>query len=378
VIALQILVFAVLLAALAWRVPRLARAPHDLATRAVSACLACTAVGLCLQWAAASAADDAALGPGVVKLVQNLVQYVALWFLMLFFLFAGFGPAARRRARWEVVPLVAAAVALTVAMFATPAGLRDHTFRTGDMRVPGIAAFYGLGGLYFLYVLVQTSRWAWQYASESNRWMRLGLRTASVGLGVSALACAARVGYVLVRAGGGVVPSAATNAAMLALMFGGLLFLLGVTYPALLTRVAAIRAWAHHRRVYRELAPLWALFHEVYPQDALHRQDGPRRERFAVRRVHRRCWRRVIEIRDGLVQVSPHLADLGYRPDEPWRAQIDRLTEALHRQRAGVRPASSAAVLVAAPPTTAPEADIEQLVALARALQERQTQDGAA
>ncbi|GDY31730.1 hypothetical protein GTS_33630 [Gandjariella thermophila] len=357
--------------------PRLVRAPHDLATRAVTACLAFAAVGLGLQWAAADAAGHGSVAPGVLKLVQNLVQYIALWCLMLFFLFAGFGPAARGRARREILPLAAAAVALTAAMFATPPGLRDHTFASADMRVPGVAAFYGLGGLYFLYVLVQTGRWAWQYADESDPRMRWGLRTASVGLGVSALASAVRVGFVVVRFAGGAVPASATGAAALALVLGGLLFMLGVIYPAVLTRAAAIRAWSDHRRVYRELAPLWELFHEVYPQDALHGPYGPRRDRFALWRVHRRFWRRVVEIRDGLVQLSPHLADVAFSAEEPRQEQIRKLTEAVRRQRSGVRPTSSAAVLVAAPATAAPEADVEQLLALSRALQARQLQDGA-
>jgi hypothetical protein len=92
------------------------------------------------------------------------------------------------------------------------------------------------------------------------------------------------------------------------------------------------------------------------------------RDRLSLRRVHRRYWRRVVEIRDGLVQISPHLADVDFIPRRPAHEQVDKFREALRRQREGVQPGSPSAVLVAAPPREGAEADVEQLVNLARAL----------
>ncbi len=132
-------------------------------------------------------------------------------------------------------------------------------------------------------------------------------------------------------------------------------------------RVHAARVWARHRRVYRELAPLWKLLHQAFPQDALTRVPASSRlrSRLSPRGVHWRYYRRVIKCRDGLVRISPRLA----RPDPSWASP-----QLAHRLLAAIRSLPAApltprqAVPIAIPPASSLDADAGELVRLSREL----------
>jgi hypothetical protein len=150
------------------------------------------------------------------------------------------------------------------------------------------------------------------------------------------------------------------------LMPGVLLFLIGVTYPAAATRVGAVRIWWRHRRGYRQLAPLWTVLHAEFPDDALDRVPAARwRDAFRLRGTHRRYYRRVVECRDGLVRISPYLARTDVSADLP-----SRLRQALSAHAAG-EPTAAKAVPVALPEQEGLDADVRELVQLARGLETR-------
>lgn len=78
-----------------------------------------------------------------------------------------------------------------------------------------------------------------------------------------------------------------------------------------------IRLLAHRRRMYRRLTPLWTALHEASPEDSLHRTPaGGWRDALRVRGTHRRYYQLAIECRDGLVRLSPYLAEME-APMEP-------------------------------------------------------------
>lgn len=353
--------------ALLWFLYRLARAPRDLALRAVVACLAFQLVVTPLGNLAAAAEHGGSALPGLAKLTQNLAIADSWFSLMLFFLFST--SSSRRRAWHEFFVLLGATAVITLSMLATPAAARDHTFTGANMRIPGVAGFYLSAGCYFAYVLAQATRSALRYAGESNWRMRLGLQVASVGLALNAATCLIRAVFVIMRFSGGTVPPGLNAFVAQVPDAGVLVFVVGVSYPAVVLRAAAFRVWLRHRQVYRELRPLWILLHEAFPQDALDRQNRSLwHERLSPRRVHRRYWRRRVEIRDGLVRLSPHLADLDFSPEAPTSEQAEKLVAAVRREHAGTPPRSSAAVQVATPPRAGADADEEQLLGLARAL----------
>ncbi|MGH3426091.1 MAG: DUF6545 domain-containing protein [Mycobacteriales bacterium] len=82
--------------------------------------------------------------------------------------------------------------------------------------------------------------------------------------------------------------------------------------------------------------------------------------------MHRRYYRRVIECRDGLVRISPHLAQLRQngRQDDPL---VDLLKDALRAHAAG-EPVPPHATPVAVPTQAGLHADVDELVALSRML----------
>jgi hypothetical protein len=133
----------------------------------------------------------------------------------------------------------------------------------------------------------------------------------------------------------------------------------------LATRTAALRIWWQHRRLCRQLGPLWTMLHEAYPEDELSRVPAGRwRDLLRLRGVHRRYYRRVIECRDGLVRVSPYLAP---RDIDTPVGLANALREALRARTQGA-PVEGLAMPVAIPDGDGLDADVKQLVALSKAL----------
>ncbi|MGV4985741.1 DUF6545 domain-containing protein [Streptomyces sp. NRAIS4] len=125
--------------------------------------------------------------------------------------------------------------------------------------------------------------------------------------------------------------------------------------------------------------PLWQVLNEAYPEHALYRMPTtPWRDHLLPLGVHRRYYRRVIECRDGLVRVSPHLAPLaGPVEDQPgWADNLaDQLCAALDGERSQAAPAQ--AVPVAMPATHSLEGDVRQLAQLSDAVRRRRVLAGA-
>jgi hypothetical protein len=83
--------------------------------------------------------------------------------------------------------------------------------------------------------------------------------------------------------------------------------------------------------------------------------------------VHRRYYRRVIECRDGLVRISPYLARYRIDPGADASTLASRLKDALRAHAEG-EPVPPQAMPVAIPQGDGLDADVHELVALARAL----------
>ncbi|HEV3361917.1 MAG TPA: MAB_1171c family putative transporter [Pseudonocardiaceae bacterium] len=365
---------AILPCATIWKLYQLTKAPHDKPLRAVTACLASAAIAYPFGVADIAAPVDAVIGTGVSKLVQNALLFCAGYFLMCFYLYsAADGEFGRRRARREIIPLVTSIVAITIATFVTPIAQRGAAYDTGDMRhVPGIALFYFFGGLYMAYALALAFRWTVRYARRSHRPLVTGLRIAATGMAAMVIGSGVRTVFVVIRVATPLTTSPVIVGADLLVAAGIPTFVIGVIYPALATRIAALRVWWQHRRLCHQLGPLWTMLHEAYPEDALSRVPAGRwRDLLRLRGVHRRYYRRVIECRDGLVRVSPYLAGLG-EPEPPGELDApgrlaDALREAL-RARAAGEPVAGPAMPVAVPEGDGLDADVKQLVALSRAL----------
>lgn len=358
----------VFVAAFGWKLFQLRRAPEHLPTWALTAMLGCMLVAYAFQAPGAHEALDAVAGRGWAKFVENVLLMTGSCALMLFFVYSASGRSAARWRTWrEVAVLGAAIAALVVAVLATPVAERGENLSDADVRLTGVAAFYLVAGGYLIYALGRTLRWVARYARRAEPWLRRGLRLAAVGLTGMVIGSVGRAAVLLVRYSGLPISPLVNGIASTLVAIGILLFLAGVSYPGLRSRLSAFRLWCYRRRAYHELHPLWGVLHEAFPQTALDRAPVSRWwDRMRLRQVHRRYYRRVIEIRDGLVQLSPYLsADVDGQPADEGAST---LREALAARAAGVA-APARARLVAGPAGEGLDADMDRLLTLSRALE---------
>ncbi|MFD4256235.1 MAB_1171c family putative transporter [Streptomyces sp. NPDC058534] len=281
---------------------------------------------------------------------------------------AGFWCAATagRRARQEAVVVAVVAVAITVAAESVPHEVFAGSFSTADMTTPQISFFYGGAGLYLMYALGMACRWTRRYARMSRRPHSTGLWMAAVGVGAMAVACAIRAVIVAVRAADVEVSKPLMAAVAFLLVASILTFAAGITYSGARARISSLRLWLQHRRDHRRLAPLWELLAETYPDNVLRPASAAALDRWRARGVHRRYHRRIVECRDGLVDISPYLLDEG---DDSTALNIDSTELAARLRRASARgekgvPAPRRAVPLAMALGSDRESDVKQLIAV--------------
>jgi len=304
------------------RVVQLSRVPEDLPSRAMLACLGCVAVMFSLSLPPVRAALDG-VSPGLRVLTVNLGTMTAAYFLLAFFTYSVRGPAGRRAVRLQALPLLGAAAVAATAWYLAPGHVRIAPAdpANGADRHATVFLLAVLG--YMAHAHLLTLRWSVAYARIA-RLARLRRGLVVICLALAALLCAdlTKATLAVAQAFGVVGPPAVGLLQPTYLAFvgvGTLAFVVGVSYPAVAGMAAAVAIWRAHRRYHRELWPLWDAMHREFPQLALSRL--PHRQGFGWRGTHRRFYRRVIEIRDGLVQLSPYYD----------RAAAERAAEAARR-----------------------------------------------
>ena len=356
-----------LLIGLAWKAFDLVRAPHDRMLRLLVACLLLLTAGEVLSIPGPNAAIDAVTALGVGKIVFNAVYMAGLGALSLLLSTVG---GRAKAVRTNVIAYVVVVVGMIVSILVTPAGLRGHSLTTPHMAVPGIAAFYVIGNLYFIFAYTSCALWSFQLARLASRHLAIGLRVTSLGLAVLALTSLGRVVWVFLRIadpkGFALLNTVNWSAGDWAMG----VVLVGICYSAGAQLLSGWRSVLHHRRMYRQLTPLWTALAGTYPELVLNRT--PFGDTFRLRGTHQRFYRRLIECRDGLVRLSPYLTQVA--PDADLSAGSPRelaqhITEALAAKPATEDPAVALrAVRVALPATTDLNADARELIAISLAL----------
>ena len=369
---LTFLLGAVLFLTLVRMIHQIAKAPHDRPLRAVTHCIACASLSFPMGLRSVANDVDSMVGAGTAKLIQNILLLGTVYWLMCFYLQSASDPhTGRRRVRIELIPLAITAVVITAATLATPRSERGHVYATANMQVASIAVFYLTAGIYLAYALAMALQWTLRYIRASRGSLTVGLRLVAVSLTCMVGADALRAVLVVVRAFDGTVPPAVTTGAKLLLDLAIPLFVVGVIYPGAASRLASLRLQWRHRRMHHRLTPLWAALHEAFPENALHRARSEGwRSRLTTQGVHHRYYRRVIECRDGLVRLSPYLAQLkeaGPVEHLPPQVVASHLNRALEAYAAGA-PASSGAVGIALPLEDDLDDDVRQLILLSDAL----------
>ncbi|WP_410639449.1 MAB_1171c family putative transporter [Amycolatopsis sp. lyj-346] len=353
-------------AALAWRIYQVTRAP-TVPNWAVTACVAGFAAAFLLQQPVLADEVDALLGRGAARVVNNALLACALCALVIFFLGSTLGPRRYRRVVVELIPLAAAIVLMVVAMSSTRPELRGLPLGPSTIHDSGIAVFYLGAGLYLIYGLIACTAWIVRYLRVADRNLRIGLRLGALGMASAAVGSICRALYIAVAWVFGPVVKILLLLGVPFVIVGGMLFLAGVTYPGVRARVSALRRRRQHRREHEALGPLWTVLVEAFPSIVL--RTPPRRgDRLSPRGTHRVRYRRVIEIRDGLVQLSPYLdADFGEVVAEDPGAAAAALKAALRRHSEGEASDGRAKQVLPAGADDI-ESDVRPLLALSAAM----------
>ncbi|GLY54101.1 MAB_1171c family putative transporter [Lentzea sp. NBRC 102530] len=346
----------------------LVRRPFDPRLRSVTGLVAGWAIGYPFGRAAANGRWFLGLDPMVCQLIQHSMLQVGVYGLICFFIFSALDDArAKRQALLQLAPLVLCITVMTWAVLAIPDDLRVAAARVpnslggGPTGILAITVFYALGNGYLLYGFATMFVWARRYARGAEPRLRRGLLITSTGLALLVPADAIFVASNVSRYFGEPLPRWLLTTAVWFLLPGVLFCVIGVIYPIAAMRFAATRLWLRHLRAYHRLAPLWTLLHQSFPEDALHRVPS-RRDAVSLRGVHRRYYRRVIECRDGLVRISPYVAET---PED--LPLSERLRAGLETRRSGAvtlrRP-----IALAIPEDDGMDADVRELEKLAVSL----------
>lgn len=182
----------------------------------------------------------------------------------------------------------------------------------------------------FSVALLEIGRHSWKYANDAvhSLWLRRGLRVTAIGAYIALGYCLCRGIYLLaLQAHVRIEPL--VDLAIPFVSLGQTLCFVGLTMPSWgphLTNRKVRRGQLHS---YRSLHPLWFALYQAFPAIALHPPVKPRDNQVAVGDLDYRLYRRMIEIRDGLLVLRPYLG-----PQEN-DTGLDMTTEdSLHRRSA--------------------------------------------
>lgn len=289
------------------KVVQLWRAPEDLPLRALAACVVSATLTFTVNLPPLRPLLDLA-GAGVRSLVVNVGTMAAAYFLLVFFTYARRGPAARRTVRLQAVPLAAAIMVAVAAWALAPPAVRADP---ADGETPHATVFVVAVLGYMAFAHAQSLRWS-IVSARATRSPRLRRGLVIVGVAVCAFLVADATKSLLAVLQATTEPPAAvarglTVAYLSGVGAGALAFVVGVSYAAVVGMAVSVPLWRAHRRYYRELEPLWAAIDGAFPQLVLGRVPATGwRGRLGWESTHYRFYRRVVEIRDGLVQLSPY------------------------------------------------------------------------
>jgi hypothetical protein len=286
------------------------RAPEDLPLRALGACVVSATLTFTVNLPPFGPLLDNA-GDGVRKVMINLGTMAAAYFLLAFFTYSVRGPAARHAVRWQAVPLTVGILVAVGAWALAPAAVRVDPASATNGTDPHATVFVVAVLGYMAYAHSQSLRWSIAYVRVAAT-ARLRRSLLLISLAVGAFLVADAIKSLLA-----VLQSATEPPTVLASVFnivylagvgiGALAFVVGVSHAAVSGMLAAWPLRRAHRRRYRELEPLWSLMNEEFPHLTLGRVPATSWSgRLGWGGVHYRFYRRVIEIRDGLVQLAPY------------------------------------------------------------------------
>ncbi|MFE0025502.1 MAB_1171c family putative transporter [Amycolatopsis sp. NPDC059021] len=346
---------------LLWKGAQLARRPEALPLRVIVATLAVAVAGWTINTINGRSGGPSTTRDNVLLWVGHTLNPVLVCYgVTFFYLVASRSGGRLRRSLWWHTGLLT--VALLIGGTAALSG-RSSLTHTHIIDLTS--------DLYCGVVLTAAVVIALRLAFTATVRVKVGLAIAALGAGTIAAGCFIQAIGVISRwrTGHGIGPITAIFG--IAMLYGVQVFVIGALYPAAVTRLAALRAWLRHIREYRSLRPLWTALSEAFPEHTLRLPDDARWSRINPANVHRRHHRRLIEIRDGLVHLSPYL---GTNPPTTPVDLAPAIQDALARHANGEPPTTATATPVAVPDLPDRQEEIRMLLALSSAYAQRTNQ----
>lgn len=247
----------------------------------------------------------------LARLAGNSFGLVAAWMAQAFLAYLNYPPARAhvqvRRVGWLLLVVV---LVMTGLFLLAPVKSEAIDFWGRYQDVPYMPEYRFAFLAYLGATLANAAYLAWRNSGITDRpALILGLRLVAIG-------CLCGLGYVAeeilvvvsVGLGHSVLPLTDTVAQIL-IAVSAVLILLGSTLPAWGSRVGipAVYRWERRYRSYRRLYGLWSVLYDAFPEIALLPARSALTEAFGVRDLDFRLYRRVVEIRDGLLKLRPYV-----------------------------------------------------------------------
>ncbi|MFF5296456.1 MAB_1171c family putative transporter [Paractinoplanes globisporus] len=279
--------------------------------------------------------------PILTHLLGAISAFVLLRFLALL--------SGVRVRPWQVALTVAVVVTL-VTLDLTTGGIDPSPARLSGHLTPPMVAYWVVLEGFLGAILVSSVMLFWSVARDAPAGLpRLGLRTIAVGTAMIVVYAAVKTILIVLRGAGVPIDFETVAGPGRALQGAGtLLAVAGALVPAGRKARSVFAAY----RSLLALRPLWTAMRDAFPEVILF---TPRRAVFelsGVDDVHLRLYRRVIEIRDGMLALRPYLQ--GISPGTP-EAEAAAIAEALRRHAEGIAPSAETAGFAPVGPEMADE-----------------------
>ncbi|WP_250035289.1 MAB_1171c family putative transporter [Paractinoplanes maris] len=330
---LDVALLALLWGATIIRVPTLWR---DQRQRALWAAVGAIALAKTVSFAPVAAQVD-------IPIVPHLLGVTSAYFLLRFIaLVTHTGVRAR-----QLALLLTVLVALC-GLDVIAGGIDTEAEELAGDQGWSVVAYWVTLEAYLGTVLVTTSTLFWRISGEARaRTARAGLRVTAVGTALVACYAAIKGSLILAHNLGTDVAFSTVEPVGRTVQTSGLILTIaGLLVPATRRARAAYEAY----RSLLVLRPLWKAMRDAFPEVILF---TPRRaviELAGVDDVHLRLYRRVIEIRDGMLALRPYASPHGPSPDDEAAAIMAAL-----QRRAATTPLATPGTWAPVGPTMADE-----------------------
>lgn len=302
---------AVLWAAVAYQLVALRRAGESPVPRWLALAFATLAVALTLNLRPVYFGFDRLVGdPNLGELVIHGLVLVAGWSAQSAIVhFHQERATARVKIARRAIVLTATLVAMTSFFILAPVDVETVEFTTTYAAAPYVAEYW-LAYLAFLgFALGDVARMNWLYAGPPDL-LRAGLRLLAVGAAFGLVYVIHKAGYVGLRRWSDLDLSSPwhTSVSRSSMALCAVLAAVGTTLPRWGPWCSRIPSQISSLRTYRRLAPLWSAVHAACPERVLVRPRHPWIDSLDPRDIDFRLYRRVIEIRDGEMELRSFVA----------------------------------------------------------------------